>query len=82
CLSELTQNTPDRLKIYAEYPKWLGSAKFTRDGYPYYAGQSKVKIVFAESQRVQCLRIEQTGKSNNFDWSVSDLKLLTTNQTN
>jgi hypothetical protein len=55
---------------------WLGPLRFTEDGYPFFGSQSEVEIVFPEVKEIQRIKIAQTGKSKNFDWSIATLKFL------
>lgn len=65
------------LKIIYEKNNWQGSVLFTEKGLPYFSAQADVRIFFDQNQQFSCLRIEQTGLSDNFDWSVAEFRLLT-----
>ena len=58
------------------YPKWLGAIRHTDLGYPYFASQSDVRIVFPHAVKAKCILIEQIGESSQFDWSIVGINLL------
>lgn len=64
------------LKVLSNFPNWQGHPKFTPKGYPYFSGQSEVLVFFTEEVEAACFRIEQTGKSDHYDWSVADFRLI------
>jgi hypothetical protein len=57
-------------------PSWQGSLGFTKSGHPYLTPQGVVKAYFRYDVTTQCLLIQQTGKSDFFDWSIANLQLL------
>jgi hypothetical protein len=63
-------------KLLAEYPQWKGSIKFTSDNFPFFSHESLVKIYLPQPQKIQCLAIYQTGKTDKSDWSVTEIKGL------
>lgn len=61
---------------FYDAPSWEGAIYRTPAGFPYYGAQSAVRIVFRREVRTSCVRIEQTGRSAQFEWSVSEISLL------
>ncbi len=53
---------------------WLGVLGVTGNGLPYYGGQSDVTLIFP-SVVAECLLVRQTGSSEHFEWSVSEVSL-------
>jgi hypothetical protein len=73
-------NPPHEQKIdddqYSEavnIPAWEGPVRITKNGFPYFGGQSEVKIVFPKPVTGQCFLIQQTGRSTRSDWSISKI---------
>jgi hypothetical protein len=64
------------LKTKVNFPEWQGHPKFTENGFPYFSAQRDVTVFFSEEIEASCFRIEQTGKSNSFDWSVAEFRLI------
>lgn len=58
-----------------EQERWLGSIFYTPAGYPYYSPESIVRIPFTPLN-TECIRIEQIGRSDSFEWSVEGIKIL------
>lgn len=56
-------------------PDWLGSLKWTTEGFPYLGPQSEVVLDFPEQLSLTRLVFEQTGKSEVYDWSILEIKL-------
>lgn len=69
--------TCESTKIVAHYSPWLGSLKFTSDGYPYYGPQGEVKILLPEAISARCVCVVQTEEFQGHDWSVAELNLMT-----
>ena len=67
---------PDSLTPISSFKSWQGQAEFTPMGYPYFSAQSEVRLFFSKEVETNCLRIEQTGKSDNFDWSIAEFRLI------
>lgn len=63
------------VKLFSAHP-WRGQLLWTKNGYPYLLPPRKVVARFAAPQTISCLRIRQTGKDAQFDWSVSAIRLL------
>jgi hypothetical protein len=61
-------------QVIFDAPRWLGSIRFTKDGYPYYAHESNVDLVLLKPVTAQCVVIEQIGTDPNFDWSVAEVQ--------
>jgi hypothetical protein len=60
----------------SKIPDWQGSPLFSDSGLPYFSAQSNVKVFFDKDREFSCLRAEQIGKTDNFDWSIAELRLL------
>ncbi len=58
-----------------DYPRWEGPVQFTVRGYPYFGGQSNVRVIFPKTVEATAILVEQTGVSSNFDWSVAEIFL-------
>lgn len=56
--------------------KNLGNIEFTSNGYPYYGPQDKTTFLFPKNIKTNCIKIEQTGKNKNFEWSVANIKFM------
>ncbi len=56
-----------------ETKDFQGEIGFTEDGYPFYYAQSRVAWRANKPVNVSCLFIRQIGKSDHFDWSVTEL---------
>lgn len=54
---------------------WQGPVRFTIGGFPYFGGQGDVELIFPNEFKTDCLYIGQIGKSDHFDWSVSEIEL-------
>ncbi|MEZ4754012.1 MAG: hypothetical protein R3A13_06820 [Bdellovibrionota bacterium] len=63
-------------ELYNRQEPWQGAIDFTENGFPYYSAQSNVRSYFGDEKTVQCLLIQQTGLSSNFEWSVTEISLL------
>ncbi len=61
-------------RIAFESPSWQGRVQLTKAGYPYFAGQEDVDLLFPSTIETDCLLIEQTAEAS-FDWSVAELLL-------
>jgi hypothetical protein len=59
----------------ANYPDWQGALALSPDGYPYFLGQSEVRIVFARDVTFSALCIRQTNKSE-LEWYVKSVRLM------
>ena len=64
---------PEKNELLFSAPHWLGPLKKTDDGYPYFGGEEEVRIPFPHSITGGCLKVEQTGFSESFDWSVTEV---------
>lgn len=62
-------------KALFESADFQGEIGFTKDGFPFYYAQSRVTWKTAEAKLARCVFIRQTGKSDNFDWSVTELSI-------
>lgn len=71
---DLTLNIKD-YKLVFNRQKWPGSVVFTKSGYPYYTHQSKVRVILPPVM-AKCILLAQTGKTKLFDWSISEIKVL------
>lgn len=60
----------DLEQLYSE-ETWIGSYRFTADGYPTLSGQSTVEMYLPQPTKITCLRFVQSGRSENYDWSVT-----------
>ncbi|MCB0311311.1 MAG: hypothetical protein KDD42_08750, partial [Bdellovibrionales bacterium] len=63
-------------KILINVPHWPGRIDFSPAGFPYYDGQSNVRIWFKENVYVSCLLVQQIGRSETFEWSVAEIQVL------
>ncbi|MGI6681220.1 MAG: discoidin domain-containing protein [Bdellovibrionota bacterium] len=54
----------------------LGQIEYTSLGYPYYGGQSNMKIVFEDIVKTDCIKIYQTGKNKHYEWSIAKIKFI------
>ena len=54
----------------------LGLIQYTESNLPYYGGQDKMTILFDNTINTNCIKIFQTGKNNNFEWSIAQIKFL------
>jgi hypothetical protein len=59
----------------ATYPDWQGALALSPNGYPYFLGQSDLRIVFANEVTFSTLCIRQTKKSE-LDWYVKSVRLM------
>lgn len=64
-------------RVVEKRAPWLGTIKFTEDGYPYYSHQGEVKVVLTEPVEAGCVCIVQTENFAGHDWSVAELNLMT-----
>lgn len=64
------------LTIYDATP-WRGPLRYTSDGYPYWGWEGEVQIDLREPVTMRALIVEQSGRSNRFDWSVAELEIFT-----
>lgn len=58
------------------YVPWLGPILATPRGFPYFGGQSDVRVFFKSTITIQCLLIKQIGKTDYYDWSVAEIGVL------
>ncbi len=72
--ADCSQNLTASQTFFMKNP-WNGSIAFTKLGYPYYTHESMVKVFFPR-QTVACLKIEQIGENQNFDWAINEIKYL------
>ncbi len=72
-ISKVDQNSTSL--IFSENP-WEGELAFTSDGYPYFREERYTQVLFAKPILAQCLLIRQIGRSNRFDWSVTDVRFI------
>ncbi len=59
--------------------EWLGPVLFTNRGYPYLGPASDVRAIFPKTQECISLVIHQTGQRPILDWSIAEVRGLTTN---
>ncbi len=76
CKDTFSMTDKKDYQVVVDYPSWQGEIKFTESGFPYFAGQDKVKIFFPQAVLARCLLIEQTAESPSYDWSVTGISLL------
>ncbi|MCB0353356.1 MAG: hypothetical protein KDD64_07530, partial [Bdellovibrionales bacterium] len=74
--SDDCSSNSDNWPVTVTKDPWLGPVKFTIEGAPYYGSQSDVSIFFDTPVRCLCLRIEQIGSRNSFDWSIAELSFF------
>jgi hypothetical protein len=55
---------------------WLGPAYLTKNSIPFFGSQSDTTYVFLQPTVVQCLKIEQLGVTNKFDWSITEIQFI------
>lgn len=70
-------STPGNLEEILSIPHWQGPIKYTKNGFPYFGSQQQVKIIFPDTIQARCLLLRQTGRTKDFDWSVSGIKIIT-----
>ena len=70
--------TPNSIGGSWEFPTWRGPLRFSEDGYPYFGHLGDVTIAFGVEVTARCVVIEQTGRDPYYDWSVTEIALLTT----
>lgn len=61
-------------------PKFRGVIEFTSDSYPYLDFPVAVVVIFKETKSLCRIRIEQIGKSLDYDWSLTSIKRLVINE--
>jgi hypothetical protein len=59
----------------AYFPSWQGALSFTTDGFPYFSGQSDVRMLFGKEESVECIFVRQTSAAP-FAWSVAEARML------
>ncbi len=65
------------LKLVAAYSNWQGALLFTEKGFPYFGQQADVRVLFNNGkENFSCLKVIQTARNDNFDWSVAEFRLL------
>lgn len=69
--------TCESTKVVAHQAPWLGSLKFTPDGYPYYGVQGEVKLLLPEAVPARCVCVVQTEEFRGHDWSIAEFNLMT-----
>ena len=74
CEGTVPTNMP--LSEIVNYPSWQGAIGITPTGYPFYTNESNVEVIFPSLVLTKCLLIKQTGKNDNFDWSVAEIRML------
>ncbi|MCB0358043.1 MAG: hypothetical protein KDD44_00350 [Bdellovibrionales bacterium] len=57
-------------------PSWLGPVKYTSDGYPFFATQNFVQVIFPKTVEARCFVVRQIGTSSHYDWSVTEIRFL------
>jgi hypothetical protein len=62
-------------EVLAAHPTWQGALALTQRGFPFYKGQQKVVLAFADNKELSGLCIRQTSLSS-FEWSVAELRYL------
>ena len=60
--------------LYERNP-WQGKIAFSKQGLPFRKHESIVRIPLESPRKVGCLLIEQIGKTERFDWSVSHIQI-------
>ncbi len=61
--------------VVFETNSWQGALRYTKSGFPFFAGQDQVQIYFKNQIELQCIKVEQTGRAP-FDWSVSEVRFF------
>jgi hypothetical protein len=56
-------------------PSWQGALRFSPAGNPYWSDHADVRIIFPQPESVECLFVEQTGRSQH-DWSIASVGIL------
>lgn len=59
----------------AYFPSWQGALSFTTDGFPYFSGQSDVRVLFGKEELVECIFVQQTSTAP-FAWSVAEVRMI------
>jgi len=59
-----------------EFKDWQGALKFSPQGFPYFGAQSDMRVLFPTPILAGCMLIEQIGRDDNFDWSISAINVL------
>ena len=65
---------PDQL-LYSE-SWWRGSVERFQNGYLGLTPENNVHMYFSAPISVDCLKIEQTGYDDTFEWSIEEIDLL------
>ena len=65
-----------RYQLLLEYRSWQGEVLFTPSGLPFFGAQAQVPLFFPKAVRAQCVLIQQTAQEQNFDWSVTEIRVL------
>ncbi len=55
--------------------QWRGETAYTADGFPYMEPEAEVVALFEQPAYAQCLLIMQTGRSRQFEWSITGIRL-------
>ncbi|RIL08320.1 MAG: hypothetical protein DCC75_09225 [Proteobacteria bacterium] len=74
CSQDLAGGFADYLSA-VDIPSWQGPIFYSESGHPYFGAQSRVQIAFPQEITAQCLLIRQTGREENYDWSVAEVKV-------
>jgi len=65
----------DKFEPVIHEPQWNGWINFSPDGYPYIEPASRGGVIFPKAVRAQCILIKQIGFDQNYDWSISELRI-------
>lgn len=63
------------LREIVTIPSWQGAVQFTKLGHPFWADYADVRIIFPKPEFVECIFVEQTGRSRH-DWSIASVSIL------
>jgi hypothetical protein len=69
-------DSSSQLKNIVTLSNWEGAFNRTAEGLAYFGPQNRVNVIFPNSETISCLKINQTGITTNYDWSVAELGLL------
>lgn len=70
-----TKSCDSLVKVYENNP-YEGSILRTAEGFPYRTTPSLGEVLFDRTLRTSCLKISQVGTTNDYDWSISVIRLL------
>lgn len=73
CAGESGDNA--QFKNIYQADSWQGGLALTKDDFPYYLPQKRVRVILPRTEQCLLLQIEQTGASSDFDWSIAEIKI-------